>query len=135
MEPQKLTTITQHSDYLDSLDISDSEKWRLHCLRKNFGKKSLTFGMFYPCDEDENILTKPTVNHISFNIVHNLDGDIKYKEAKDRTLFKNIPNSIFWDKGCSCFINDYTEEQYHTIESLNSFNLELTEQAIKIMTT
>jgi len=46
---KNLTSIAEHSDYLEKLTTFDSVKWHQHRLRVKFGKQPLELWMFVPC--------------------------------------------------------------------------------------
>lgn len=93
----------------------------------NFLKQPLKLEMFVPCDEVGNLLEEPLQEHYTDcteeqnakDWLYNLE---KYKQAKEKVLFKGI---------------DLDTAKYHcerndrTIEYFTSFNVELTPNAIK----
>lgn len=93
----------------------------------NFLKQPLKLEMFVPCDEVGNLLEEPLQEHYTDcteeqnakDWLYNLE---KYKQAKEKVLFKGI---------------DLDTAKYHcerndrTIEYFTSFNVELTPNASK----
>lgn len=155
----KLISIPDHSDYIDTLDISKAEKWDLHCLRKGFGKQPLTLGMFVPCDEEGNVLIEPMVvcadgaecsckignEHCPAPPEHQSEKYRQYQAAKDRVLFEGCSldlQQLIWDDGSSLgkLIGVYPNVQGEfnpmrlpTVEHLlnEEIHLELTPTALK----
>jgi len=122
MEAHKLTSITSHSDYLETLNISYRERWKLHCLRKDFGKKALELGDFVPCVNGVP-MDEPSGMHCT-----SMDGSIEsgrlqeqFQKAKSRVLFEGF--EVGRAKG-------YVKV-FNTIEDLIYTEPTLTETALK----
>jgi len=140
-----LTSISKHSDWLDSIDIVLLYKWNLHRRRVEFGKQPLAIYQFVPCklvDGEWVVLEEP--KNMADAI---LDGDKgkewaekrnEYKEALDKVLFEGFE---IIDKGNFYFIERKETIIYlrvlkkntkSTIENLLQFNnVPLTKTALK----
>jgi len=119
-----------------------------------FLKTPLTLGMFVPCDEDGNVLEEPLQEHYSDcteeqnakDWLYNIE---KYQLAKDKVLFewffvhegkdtmpsdvKSVTNGIlnvFWFNNIEKW---YLSRGISSIENLVTYNLTLTETAIKTL--
>lgn len=103
MKERELVSMVDYAIYLDDkYDYSDSEMV-LHRRSVNdyaeFLSQPLTLGMFVPCDEDGNVLDKPSMfelwtgNNIEEGRPLNTDGLLckQYQAAKERVIF-DIPN-------------------------------------------
>jgi hypothetical protein len=139
---KKLISITEHSDYLETLNISNSERWVLHCLRKEFGKRSLKLGMFVPCDLDGNVLEFKGTIRFSIEDWGSRECFEQYQEAKERVLFEGVSHykqyrcsHIIQQDGYGHLLGFYSTGKIHSsykiIEDLIPRNLTLTENALK----
>jgi hypothetical protein len=142
----KLQSMT---DFVLSLDITEIKQRNSIINYANFLKQPLTLGMFIPCDLEGNMLGKQyTKNHLkSINYDGCIDDyALKYKEAKERVLFKGFEilyqdseDNCIQDKSKQAFIFDRKTklcqsddgEDLKTIEDLVKYNLELTDSVIK----
>lgn len=156
----KLTPITTHSDYLNSLSISDSDKWRMHLKRNDFGKQELKLGMFFPCDEYDIPLDEP-INYKNWFkgmvLTCDMDSTIwygeceRYSQAKERVLFeggrfevdmyKQTKRTIYYVGNIRIALllefhsgeSQFKFELTHslkTVEDLSKYPLDLTQSAI-----
>jgi hypothetical protein len=130
MKDNKLTSITEYSDCLETLDVSDSEKWILHRLRKDFGKKKLQLGDFAPCvngapmDEPENLCYHSVKNQAEWK---------EYQQAQSRVLFEGFEMTVnvhgeWYVEGYGFCI--YSDSNI-TIEDIVKLKPTLTEIALK----
>lgn len=154
-----LTSISKHSDWLDSIDIVILYKWNLHRKRVNFGKQPLAIYQFVPCKlvDGEWVVLEEPLNYKKWeskrlNTPYDLDLSKyeKYQEALDKVLFEGIEViienkeeekffvTIAKEKTwilCSWFyINGTVKENNRnitTIEDLAPYNLPLTKTALK----
>ena len=105
----------------------------------NFLKQSLNLGMFFPCDEDGDILDEPEdyENRLPNMMTEYNDEVYRYKQAKEKVLFKGFKingNYIYYGHFMVCLIS---EIELYTVESLlNHFipeteEVQLTESALK----
>ena len=148
-----LTSISEHSDYLEKKYIFDNEKWHLHRKRVLFGKRQPQLSDFVPCGEDGLPIEKPS-EHLENRSLYYQELEA-YQQALDKVLFKgwvyyekdsissdfyDIKIMNFGDRNIQFYIKDYTKEVKHqefvritTLEYLTPYNLELTDNAIKII--
>ena len=121
-----------------------------------FLKQPLNLGMFFPCDEDGDILDEPRDYEQRLpNMMTEYNDEVyRYKQAKEKVLFKGFDLNqkdlsklenifcltkeyfqiSFFTKEKGCFMDNLkTNKTYEikTIEDLIQFELELTESAIK----
>ena len=71
-----LTSISKHSDWLDSIDIVILDKWNLHRKRVNFGKQPLAIYQFVPCkliDGEWVVLEEPNPNKFTMDNIQSFD--------------------------------------------------------------
>lgn len=152
----KLLSNTNFGNHLKTLEISNSCYKMLRMKFDSFVSKKLELGMFVPCDEEGNVLNKPTI-YYNGSVLMNLDGisleiALKindkvsiYEKAKERCLFEGLE---FEDIQPSTEYNYYhlngnkifeANNQYkffpyrglRTIEDLVKYDLTLTKTAIK----
>jgi hypothetical protein len=139
MKDNKLTSITEYSDYLETLDVSDSEKWRLHCLRKYFGKNKLQLGDFAPCVNGVP-MRKPYKMYssgLAFSSRKLTKDGHAYKQAQSRVLFEGFEVSegnVY--NGCNYIVKKHNSSfkkslNNDNIESIVDFQPTLTETALK----
>lgn len=83
----------------------------------NFILKSLTKGMFVPCDRDGNVLEKPSIR--TMNEYHSGGGDVlkdrinDFHEAKERVLFVGYSE----DEIECLFSEDFEHEEVYTVDN------------------
>jgi len=145
-----LTSISKHSDWLDSIDIVILDKWNLHRKRVNFGKQPLAIYQFVPCklvDGKWVVLEEPNINDFTFFYEDEDEGEYvnqemlseslkDYQEALDNVLFEGFENSeigyVYLNHeihGRLMFDEEIFEDR--TIEDLVRYNLPLTKTALK----
>ena len=136
---KNLTSIAEHSDWLEKSPYLNNRKWELHRQRVSFGKQPLAKWMFVPCDEDGNVLEESGM----FKLLGEVDNDLeqqRYQQAKERCLFEGFAvkdglsiceeNSIlhiFWNYDGIWRIS----KGLKTIEDLSLYKLQLTPTALK----
>ena len=135
------------SDYVIKSDVCQTIYEALNYA--NFLKRSLTLGMFIPCDEDGNVLEKP-VSWDAFEYSMNDDDCpcpckdkyldcFEYEEALGRVIFEGFTEKGFKDsatplwisKGTDTYVATFDKEdnKYHfrrhleTIEDLTELGL------------
>lgn len=92
----KLISISEHSDYLDSKFKNCINKWLRHRKRVEFGKQKLEIWMFVPCKLVDNVwvvLEEPKENEYCLGDIHAgyFRQDLKeYQESKERVLFEGF---------------------------------------------
>lgn len=102
-----LTSIAEHSDWLEEMPISMKECWILHRKRVDFGKQPLAIWQFVPCklvDGEWVVLTKSTMSNKTCeddcnhrNCVSEMNECIEYQEAKSRCIFEGFEiKREFW---------------------------------------
>lgn len=121
-----------------------------------FLKQPLNLGMFFPCDEEGDILDEPRDYEQRLpNMMTEYNDEVyMYKQAKEKVLFKGFDLNqkdlsklenifcltkeyfqiSFFIKEKGCFVDNLkTNKTYEikTIEDLIQFELELTENAVK----
>jgi len=156
---KNLTSIVEHSDWLNAFKLKDTECWRTHRKRVNFGKQPLKLWMFVPCDEDGNVLEVP--KHYGKKYTEDItEKELilheEFVQAKERCLFEGFRVDYFdlggavIDKNSSFQIvkeyfqiciykskpdyfiwNNKNGKEHPTIEDLVKYNLELTPTASK----
>ena len=82
----------------------------------NFLKQPLNLGMFVPCDEDGNVLEKPSAE--SYIILETCEYSkewIDYKKAKEKVLFEGFELVRFIEKENPCYVvsNGENEVTFH----------------------
>lgn len=115
----------------------------------NFLKQPLNLGMFFPCDEDGNVLEKPIHKFITreSDTISFDNYSEKYQIAKEKVLFEGFyieRGSTDFDNMTTYLIHNYFGEiafkkdwkdEWEFIEDLESLSnlneIELTENAIK----
>lgn len=147
-----LTSISEHSDYLEKKYIFDNEKWHLHRKRVLFGKRQPQLSDFVACGED-GLPIKPYIKTEAEIFADDNSHcrviskeEIAYQKALDKVLFKgwkveNKSKVTTWiesDKNESICFTDRGKVNYNgiditSLESLTPYNLELTENANKII--
>ena len=104
-----------------------------------FLKQPVNLGMFFPCDEDGDILDEPEDYELRLpNMMTEYNDEVyRYKQAKSKVLFEGFKingNYIYYGHFMVCLIS---EIELYTVESLlNHFipeteEVQLTESAIK----
>jgi len=158
---KNLTSIPEHSEYLEKTFKFEAVKWDMHMKRVRFGKKPLAVWQFVPCGEDGNVLEEPERWNDYLEFPESFDGNKEwyefyaYEQAKERCLFEGF--EIVKDKYKSCQrefiylpntkiqvwrkITFHTGEiqtfffdyyeQFRTIEDLVKYNLQLTKTVEK----
>ena len=101
---KNLTSIVDHSDYLESYYSNPIQKWDLHLRRKEFGKQPLAIWMFIPCKLVDGVwvvLEEPNTENEKYRMIvgeekenildlHSFDCDVEeYQQAKETCIFKN----------------------------------------------
>ena len=106
----------------------------------NFLKQQPILGHFVPCDLDGNVLPVPSrSNDWYFGILVDFSDELiaqweQYKEAKERVLFKGIEfDGIDIVINGSIYVSTFNKFNNMTIESLVYANLELTDNAAKML--
>lgn len=138
---QKMTDFVLNEKIQDTADKDAAEIYQSYA---RFLQKSLTLGMFIPCDENENILKIPSKDQ---PIELFFEEQKKYFEAKEKVLFKGFELIGYVDNtaASSLWIFKYKNHKRYSIEHsfkgdrLNIESLisrfrddyELTESAIK----
>lgn len=132
-----LTSIAEHSDWLEEMPISMKDCWELHRKRVEFGKQPLEIWQFVPCKLVDGVWVVLDSKKPFQDNYH------EYQEAKSRCIFEgwvleNTSKFTIWiekDGLSICFtdrgkinVNSHNEK---TIEDLVKYNLELTASAIK----
>lgn len=110
-----LTSIADHSDWLDSLEISEVTKWNKHRKRVEFGKQPLELWMFNK--DDERCLFEGFENSV-------INDNDCFLTNKDLDIF-------FFETGYIRICCRLDVIQISTIEDLIKYNLELTATAQK----
>jgi len=130
-----LTSISEHSDYLEKKYIFDNEKWHLHRKRVLFGKRQPQLSDFVPCGEDGLPIEKPS-EHLENRSLYYQELEA-YQKALDKVLFKgfeicrrNERMDCVYNKELDLHISTKFDK---TLEYLTPYNLELTDNAIKII--
>ena len=139
----KLTSISEHSDLLQQLVITMSERWYFHRKRVAFGRQTLNISMFIPAKlidgewvvlDDVFYLKNETVTHELLN---------EYEMAKSTVLFegfearkgKAIHLIEFWINDNFLFTYNSSCKYFlmvgSTVENLVTYNLTLTNTAKK----
>ena len=108
-----------------------------------FLKQHLTLGMFFPCDEDGNILEKPENYIEGYDDAYN-DEIYNYLRAKEKVLFKGVSingedENIITLEFENTWIKFHKEHEVFmcgnyvliNIEDLSNYELRLTQSAIK----
>lgn len=110
--------------------------WKKLGKYAEFLKQPLTLGMFFPCDEDGNVLEDPK----PFGMIDRYSEKCKeYHEAKEKVLFEgftvihNVEKNYFLHHISGHMIVFYGPNESGNIEGLLSplYEIELTESAIK----
>lgn len=109
----------------------------------NFLKQPLNLGMFFPCDEDGNVLKEPNPKEIypaptAEEEIDFLDCLEQYQQAKEKVLFEGIEferisgvNFIKINEDTFAFHDFNIKFKNLTVEFLVQYNLQLTKSAIK----
>lgn len=131
-----LTSIAEHSDWLESLLFPDYRKWELHRKRVAFGKQPLEPWMFASCDEDGNVLEETTQfdpDETSQYYAQQMWDNKQYQQAKSRCFFEDfeLENRFVTHKSHASFFYPISCLHERTIEDLVKYNLELTATAKK----
>lgn len=156
---KNLTSIAEHSDWLENRHNNSMTKWNLHRLRIEFGKQTLQIWMFVPCKLVDGVwvvLEEP----IECDCLTQYDKECcgmffkceEYQQAKEKLIFKNFKVNYFDLGGCPIDKNssfeilsndsnfqicvykskpNYFIWNYKTIEELSKLNIEITENAQK----
>lgn len=122
---ENLTSITEHSEYLESTYQKDQIKWFFHLRRIEFGKRKLSLLMFFPCKSvgmDWVVLEEPKKSdwHYDFNYKNFLQ---EYQQAKESCLFEGYDGTIKQ-------LKDLISLNI-TVESMVKYGLKLTEKTKK----
>lgn len=143
---KKLTSIAEHSDWLDKSPYMNNRKWELHRQRVDFGKQPLALWMFVPCELVDGVwvvLKEPNTENEKYRMIvgeekenildlHSFDCDVEeYQQAKERCLFEGfeMDNSFVTHKSHNSFFYPISCLHEQTIEDLVKYNLELTKTA------
>lgn len=126
-----LTSISKHSDWLDSIDILILDKWNLHRKRVNFGKQPLAVYQFVPCklvDGKWVVLEEPCAGMYGYDHVYK-----EYQKALDKVLFEGCVLMDGWclKLPCGYLLGSEESLNFRTIEDLVTYNLPLTKTALK----
>ena len=108
-------------DYIFQLGESpmdnDSTCWLSCCYYAEFLNQPIKKGMFIPCDEDDNVIEKPTDKEMEkFEGLQYGDFELdytriyNYQEAKERVLFEDFDIANIFIQG----------KKYQTIENKNT---------------
>ena len=155
MEKFNLMLNTEFGIYINRRVIagiySKEKGYDLRCNFDNFLSKSLTLGMFVPCDLEGNVLEEPNqyIGALELAIGKDYDDAFEYQQAKERVLFEGFeieeiqeyllyikkPNfknglDLVFQYGKKSKTFHYSLINYKSIEDLISLNLELTQTAI-----
>lgn len=122
METFRLISMT---DFVLQQDITDIKQRDSIVKYANFLKQPLKLEMFFPCDEDGNILNNPFASDKDAGSEKEFK-QIQYNNSKEKVLFENIPIAQ-----AKWLVNTFS-----TIESLSDIintitPIYLTESAIK----
>lgn len=122
METFRLISMT---DFVLNQDITDIKQRDSIVKYANFLKQPLKLEMFFPCDEDGNILNNPFASDKDAGSEKEFK-QIQYNNSKEKVLFENIPIAQ-----AKWLVNTFS-----TIESLSDIintitPIYLTESAIK----
>jgi len=113
------------TDFVLNQDITDIKQRDSIVKYANFLKQPLKLEMFFPCDEDGNILNNPFASDKDAGSEKEFK-QIQYNNSKEKVLFENIPIAQ-----AKWLVNTFS-----TIESLSDIintitPIYLTESAIK----
>lgn len=112
----------------------------------NFLKQPLNLGMFFPCDEDGDVLEKPEDYEKRLpNMMTEYNDEVyRYQQAKEKVLFEGFEFKeyermiCFEKKGIEIFIYNKNYQTFSaprgriiTIEDLIMYEFELTESTVK----
>lgn len=136
---KNLTSISEHSDYLEKTFTFDTIKWDLHLKRLEFGKQPLSIWMFVPCDEDGNVLDAEPCSlgmfakgNPFFDVY--LESKNKWDKAIERCIFNGCEfDNIDIIINSSIRLNTLDNFKHLTIESLVYARPELTPTALKTL--
>ena len=139
---KNLTSISEHSDWLEACQCTNNRKWQLHRKRVEFGKQPLEKWMFVPCKLVDSVwvaLQEPKKEkyydeYNEFQEEHYDSDVLEYQKSKERCLFEGFEYDQYGfaflktKKQCG-FDEEYMEGK--TIEDLVKYNLEITATAQK----
>lgn len=124
---EKLTSISEHSNFLQNLVITISEKWYYHRKRVEFGRQTLNISFFVPAklvDGEWVVLEHKQNEYLSSLKPHER---IEYETSLSNVLFEGFVYDSIMEY---CHNNDISfDEEYinnKTIEDLVKYNLTLT---------
>lgn len=139
---KNLTSIAEHSDYIETFCNIPEYKWQLHRKRVEFGKQTLEKWMFVACKLVDGVwvvLEEPhPFKEGDCKEQNKLVTDIRFKEyqqAKERCLFEGFeigiyPLDVLLMRGNKWGL-PIIDLHRQTIEDLVKYNLELTATAQK----
>lgn len=143
-----LTSIAEHSDWLETTEYWYNKRWLLHRKRVEFGKQPLAIWQFVPCKLVDGVWI--VLESYYKDGLEYFDGIYpeQLKQAKSRCIFEGFEitytdvfvKTISKGRERNCFKINFKSKNVFihrdrivvdTIEDLVKYNLELTASAIK----
>jgi hypothetical protein len=136
--------IRKSFDKVKTSEYAVMEEYRSICLYSEFLQQPLNVNMFFPADDDGNILQRPGYyecflngSYLNRSQLINYENCMMYKKAEEKVLFQvnckvgtyNDKKAIYLNGVSPQLISDFN---FLTIEDIVHWNLKLTPSALHI---